>query len=163
MAKSFGFACFYATMNIVASEPVVSSCCQQLKHGKKIFAWASAAVVCVLLLLFFALVSVADTSASMPIVTLITNPAARVCYRALGVVAMLSTLMSASAGARQIFDKFLPGGLSCFLTAICAGLISLVGFKNLVSYCYPAIGASILAKILMDKLLTKNIQNAKNC
>jgi uncharacterized membrane protein YkvI len=156
MAKSFGFACFYATMNIVASEPVVTESYKQLKSGKKIFAWVSAGVVCVLLLLFFALVAVADSSASMPIASLITNSVVRVCYRTLGVVAMLSTLMSASAGAKQIFDRFLPGILSCLLTAICAGLISLVGFRALVNYCYPAIGAVILLKLLINELHIKN-------
>lgn len=139
------YAILYAVMNVVACMPVIKSI---NKHK------ISVAIICFVLstcLMIAMFLLVAGRNSDMPIFSIISSSVLKGAYTLLFVLALLSTLWSASTGAKQIFKPFNNFEQS-LLTALAVCTVAFVGFSNVVRYLYPIIAVIMLLQIILNKL-----------
>ena len=126
---------FYFIMNIASSEPIVKSVCRE-KSRKQIF-WIGF-VVCLLLAgIMYLLVGLVGDG-SMPLISSIKKASFQKVYSVVVMLAMVSTMLSSSVGAKRLFG--FGNFYASFFVAILSAIISFVGFRNMVLYVYPLIG-----------------------
>ena len=152
------YAALYATINIVACMPVIKSL--PVKN-KKVIGILSAIITAILLGIIFVLLSGNTFNSDMPILALISTPILKAIYTVLFVVAMVSTLFSASNGAKQVFAKINNNILESVCSSLAIASISFVGFGKIINYLYPAIGIAILVQIFVYKLSKKPLKTQK--
>lgn len=143
------YAVLYSIINIVACMPIIKNVSK--KHGKAV-AIISGTVTCTLLCVIFVLLCANTTSSDMPILSLLTSGTLKVIYTVLFVVAMLSTMLSASSGAKQIFAKLDNNILESLCACLAIISVSFVGFGGIIKYMYPTIGIAFFAQKILNKL-----------
>lgn len=141
------YAVLYATMNSVACMQVIKSI--DKKHSKIV------AFLCTIITIFLLIIMMflsANQTAEMPVLSAIKNAKIKIIYTIIFMLAMVSTMLSASSGTKQIFAKIDDNLICSFCSAVAICVISFIGFGKIINYIYPAIGAVIILQIFLNKM-----------
>ena len=143
------YAVLYAIINIVACMPIIKNI--QHKYSKGVGV-ASGIISALLLGVIYLILSTNKVGSDMPILALLDSKILSVIYTIIFVVAMLSTMLSASSGAKQIFDKLQNKKLASLCTTLAIVSIGFCGFGSIINYVYPLIGVAFLIEIFFNKM-----------
>jgi len=146
---------FYVAMNIVCSETIVAKVCAN--KSKKQVLMTSVGILCVLVIVMYALVGRVDAGA-MPLIDIIQNKTFAKMYSVVVLLAMISTMLSSGAGAKKLMN--MNNFCASFFVSILSWLVSFAGFENIITYVYPVIGVVMLLAMIFGticKIKNKNI------
>ncbi len=151
------FAILYAIMNSVACMQVIKSI--DKKSSKVV---AILCIIITIILLIIMLILSSNNTNEMPILSLIKSGKIKAIYTIIFMLAMVSTMFSASSGTKQIFHK-IDNNIVCSLCsamAICS--ISFMGFGAIINYLYPLIGIVMILQIFLNKVHKNAEKTQKN-
>lgn len=141
------YAVLYATMNSVACMQVIKSID---KNNSKIVAFLCIIITIFLLIIMMLLSS--NRTSEMPVLSVIKNTKIKTIYTIIFMLAMVSTMLSASGGTMRIFAKMDNKIICSICSAISICIIGFMGFGAIINYVYPLIGVAIILQIFLNKM-----------
>lgn len=145
------FAAMYVAMNAVASNEVIRHAASKKVSAVSVSVFCGI-VLLVLMLLIFMVIAGTGATGEMPMLSVTHNPWLKFVYTMLFVVAMLSTLLSSSMGAKNGFAALQSNILESLCTSFGIFSVALIGFNNIVLYAYPCIGVLMIIQVIVNRI-----------
>lgn len=141
------YAILYSTMNAVACMQVIKS--TDKKHSRIV---AFLCVIITIILLVIMMFLSTNRASEMPVFEAIKNAKIKAVYTIIFMLAMVSTMLSASSGTMLIFEKMNNKIICGVCSAIAICVVSFIGFGAIINYIYPLIGVVIILQIFLNKM-----------